>query len=738
MRAHVVFSCSRCGERFSTSDELTAHLEQRHGNTSRRGGAAKRLHASAPPVVAASAARRGSLAAPSVGEDAAKRVSEGAPPVVAGSPVRRSGLAAPPVGDGKPQASLRAIWNPVTLLACAGLVAGAVTLSVAYSWAATHGAGQVQFHLFWAGEFLFLIPAIVRLLSRHASRAERLGLLLMIGLFSYLPKLLRDPSGPLFHDELVHWHQAQVIFGSGEVFVPNSIIGVIQFFPGLHLLTVELRHLTGLSTFLTGSILLAILHVVSLVGVFVVGERLTRSSWVAGLAALIYSLNPSFMFFNSQFAYESLAIVFLIWVIACVVGMQTARSQSGEKDAWFWIGLVLAAGCIVTHHLASYILVVALVVITSVTAARNATSWSDLSLDRSDSRRSLRLTSIFTILVLGGAAAWLILVASSTIVHLAPNFLGGLHQFIALLQHERQSRQLFAKSTLPSYEQLAALLTPVALALGTLGGLRLLWRNRRQAPAASIALGLFGLLYFAAVPLMLTRTGTEGARRTWAYSYLGLCLLIAPFLAAALARARGKPKHGMLTSLVVAVLGVVLIGNVAVQVNSVYMFPGPYVYGSDTRSLTPELLGLTQWFRATQGANQKVVADRYSALALANFGDAQTATPSVSFPIWQLYFLTGLPEPKLVSDLITSNYRFMVIDRRMSQYLSVVGVYFDPNEPSAYVRTSPPLAAALSKYEFLPWVIKIYTSDSLQVYRFDFADYRARSVVPHPVSGLAP
>lgn len=738
MKAHVEFACSRCGERFSTSDELTAHMEQRHGSTSRHGGAAKRLNASAPPAVAAPGARRGSLAAPSEGEDAAKHVSEGAPPVTAGSPVQRSGLAAPPVGDGEPRASLRAVWNPVTLLACAGLVAGAVTLSVAYSWAAAHGSGQLQFNLFWAGEFMFLIPAIVRLLSRQANRAERMGLLLLIGVFNYLPKLLRDPSGPLFHDELVHWHQTQVIFSSGKVFVSNSLLPIIEFFPGLHLLTVELRHLTGLSTFLTGSILLALLHVVSLVGVFVICERLTRSSWVAGIAALIYSLNPSFMFFNSQFSYESLAIVFFVWVIACVVGMQTTPSQSGGKGAWFLIGLVLAAGCIVTHHLATYTLVVTLVAITLVTAARNTTRWSDFSLVRSERRRNLGLTSIFTVLVLAGAAAWVVLVAASTIAYLAPNFLGGLHQFIALLQHERQSRQLFSRSTVPSYEWAAAFLTPVALAIGALGGLRLLWRDRRQASTGSIALGLFGLLYFAAVPLMLTQTGNEGAKRTWAYTYLGLCLLIAPFLAATLASTRGKSKHGLLALAIGALLGVIMVGNVAVQVNPEYRFPGPYVYGSDTRSLTPELLGLTTWFRTTQGGSQRVVADRSSELALANFGDAQTARPSEYFPIWQLYFSAGLPEPKLVSDLMTSNYRFMIIDRRMSQYLSPVGFYFDPSEPLAYVRTSPPPAAALSKYEWLPWVMKIYTSDNLEVYRFDLPNYRARPAVPRPPSGFAP
>jgi hypothetical protein len=724
----LTFTCSHCGKVFASSDELTTHIARRHRRAVRHGEPTKRVDGWVPLTATARPAR-GRLLGP-------RRAGE-APQAAA---VRAAGAA---------RVSRKVAWNPVTLLACAGLIAGAVTLSVAYSWADRHGSGTLQYDLFWAGELLFLVPAMVRLLSRRASRAERLGLLVMIGLFSYLPKLLRDPTSPLFQDELIHWHQAQVMFTSGKVFVPNQLLGIVEYFPGLQLLAVQLRHITGLSTFQVGSVLLALLHIAALVGVFVIVERLSHSSWVAGIAALIYSLNPGFMFFDSQFSYESLSIVFFVWVIAGVVGVQTARGRPGERGAWLTVGLILAAGCIVTHHLATYILVGTLVLIACVTAARNAASRRDLSLIRDESRRKfgfykrerrrrLRLTTVFTILVLAGATVWAALVATGTVAYLSPSIAGGAHQFVSLLRHEQQSRQLFAKSLVPPYERLAAFVTPVALALGALGGMRLLWRHRGQAPPAWLALGLFGLLYFAAVPLMLTQTGSEGARRSWAYSYLGLSLLIAPFLAATLAGAGGKRKRGLLVTLIVVLLGAILVGNVSIQMDAEYRFPGPYVYGSDTRSLTPELLGMTKWFRATQGADQNVVADRDSSLALANFGDAHTAAASASFPIWQLYFWPGLPTPKLVSDLETSDYRYLVVDNRMAHNVPVIGVYFVPNEPQAAQRTSPVPVAALSKYESLPWVTRIYTSNNLEIYRFDFADYAAHPAVASTILGSQP
>ena len=111
--------------------------------------------------------------------------------------------------------------------------------------------------------------------------------------------------------------------------------------------------------------------------------------------------------------------------------------------------------------------------------------------------------------------------------------------------------------------------------------------------------------------------------------------------------------------------------------------------------------------------NQNVVADRYTALALASFGLEWPAGVSCAFPLWKLYFSVHLPGAALLQQLQRSQYRYLVIDKRMARYLPRVGVYFERGEPGAIVRTIPPPAAALDKYETLPWVIKIYQSDNL-------------------------
>jgi hypothetical protein len=85
-------------------------------------------------------------------------------------------------------------------------------------------------------------------------------------------------------------------------------------------------------------------------------------------------------------------------------------------------------------------------------------------------------------------------------------------------------------------------------------------------------------------------------------------------------------------------------------------------------------------------------------------------------------------------DLRGSGWRYFVIDKEMSAFLPRIGVYFEPDEPSARVRTTPPPRGALTKYERLPWTQRIYESDNLVVYRLDFSKLDARAPT-RPVGG---
>lgn len=617
------------------------------------------------------------------------------------------------------------------MLVWAGLLVGIVLVAWAYAYASIVFNTQLQYHVFWLGVLVFTVPAFLRLCSSEVSRAERLAIVVAVALFDYVPKFLRDPQTPLFHDELAHWRQSELLFNSGKLFQDNPVIHIIADFPGLHILTVSLRHLSGISTFQAGTAMMLTLHICSLLGIFVIAERMSNSARVAALAAFLYSINPAYMYFDTEYSYESMAIVFAIWTVAALLMVQEAEGDRPRQAAWFIVGMIVAAGCIVTHHLSSYTTALILVAITGVTAWR---AWRG-----GESRATLVLTAGYTGAVIAGAVAWLVLVAPDTIGYLSPYPIQAWAEILQILSHHSSSRAAFAGSTTPLYEHLSAYLALIIVAIGAAAGL---WLLRRQRPrtAAALALVLFGLLYFPSIPAALTQSGAEGAHRSWAYSYIGLCLLLAPLIPWLLQRVAAwwaAARMAVLGALSVCMV-IVLIGNVGMNVNETYRLPGAFVYGSDTRSLTPELLGLTQWFRSTEGTGRYLVTDRYTGLALAGFGEEWTSSASTGFRVWELFGI-GLkkrwvqrPPDPLPAQLQDSGYQYLVIDKRMADSVPQIGVYFEPDEPGAF-QGRLPTTGILSGYGRLPWAIRIYQSNNLSVYRFNFdALHVAWNLPPKP------
>ena len=72
--------------------------------------------------------------------------------------------------------------------------------------------------LFWLGLLLILVPVTARLTSASPSRNERVGLLVLLGLASYLVKVFRDPFRFLYADEFVHQYNALSILSTHDLF----------------------------------------------------------------------------------------------------------------------------------------------------------------------------------------------------------------------------------------------------------------------------------------------------------------------------------------------------------------------------------------------------------------------------------------------------------------------------------------------------------------------------------------
>ncbi|MEA2348804.1 MAG: hypothetical protein QOG62_2591, partial [Thermoleophilaceae bacterium] len=209
--------------------------------------------------------------------------------------------------------------------------------------------------LFWAGLLVLVLPAAGRLLGTRASRNERLWLVVLLGLGLYTVKVLHSPAGFTLFDEFHHWVTLQDIVSSERLFAHNNVLPASPYYPGLEIVASVLVK-AGLPVWESGVLVVAACRVLLMLSLFLFVERASGSTRLAGAATLIYAANPSFLFFDSQFGYESLGLPLAVFVIYCV-----ARRERGPGTGAFPLTVAILlgiCGVIVTHHVSSIALAI--------------------------------------------------------------------------------------------------------------------------------------------------------------------------------------------------------------------------------------------------------------------------------------------------------------------------------------------------------------------------------------------
>ena len=526
------------------------------------------------------------------------------------------------------------------------------------------------------------------------------------------------------------------VTGSHHLYPANPLLPIVQVFPGQQALIAALHQVTGLSIWVVAELTLLLLHTAAVVGVMALAARLTGSYRAAAASAIVFTTTSNLMFFDSQFSYESIGLPLTVWTLVAAAHAVGRGEPGRRRRSWVGIGAVTGLACVVTHHLSSYILggLLVLIAVAHTVAARRSTGPVS-------SRAARRAAWTLAVVVLAGAGLWLI-PAHQVVGYYSPYVTSGVHQVLHLLNRSGGSRTLFKASTTPVYEQLMAFAgPPILLALAVVA----FRHHRRRLYAlgpAYVVLAVAGVVgYFASLPFALTAFGSEGAHRSWTFSYIGVALLAGPVLEHYLAHrpvdAAGRSGAGRLRAwaggrwvavssrprfwpVLAGTLAVVLlVGNTASSVNVAYRFPGPYVYGSDTRSLTDELMYVTRWFQQTQPPQPGIISDRYTGLPLGGFAGANLAAASEGFPFWEMYFDPSGPPVGLLVAVGYSGYDYLVVDDRMARDVPLLGVYFGYAEPEALTRTKPVPVAALDRYHVQPWATEVLNTDHYSVYRLN-------------------
>ena len=561
----------------------------------------------------------------------------------------------------------------LALLAAAFFASG-VLLALA-EWQAARGGGSAHYYLFWLGYLAAAAPAAWLLVRDATNGATRGALVVALGFWSLVPTLLRTGGTPLFFDEFSHLRMLQDLVHTGH---PVSSTGLLQIgasFPGLELVTSGLYHLSGLSLWLAALTVAGVAHVALLAGVYVLVRDAARSPRAGAIAAVAYSLNPSWLFFDAQFSYETLALPMLVWSLVFALRGTAVRHGTATRRArgtQLALAVLLSGGLVVTHHVTSVVNCAALIGIAVVATVQR--------------RGVLRGATETSALAAWLLAAWAVVlttwrfvdVGHPLLVYLGPTFhlSQQLRQLLSLLGLGAglPAHSAFASSSAPFFEVACAYLMLPVLLVAFVWAVWGLASVRRTLTPLAYVMVLLGALFFVSLPLASAAAYSESVHRSWAYSFLGLAVVLGLAGAAALDgrlsitfRHRGlwpppARAHRSLRPIVAACALVVAIGGVSVGTSTSYRFGGPVAPETDPLYVGTQTAMLAQWFAHNTTAHDVVFGDRYVVRPIAIASPVRIAKPGGSEA---LLFLTRTVPARAVGAYLRDRVTYVVVNRHL-------------------------------------------------------------------------
>ncbi|GIW07998.1 MAG: hypothetical protein KatS3mg060_2803 [Dehalococcoidia bacterium] len=584
-------------------------------------------------------------------------------------------------------------------VASVAVITGAALCLVAAAYSLARWGSPFAMPLYWLGIAEIVAPIVVYLASSSPRRRDRLMAVALLYLALFAVKALQNPLELTYFDELLHWRTALDIIESGRLFEENSLLPASPLFPGLEIVTSALVNLGEIPLHLAGLIVVGAARVLFALSLFLLFELASRSARVAGVAVALYAGNPNFVYFGSQFAYESLALP-----LAAFALYLTARTaQERFANPRLWIALIGTLACVtVTHHVTSYVLLLFLIF------------WSTLALVIPGAPRQ-RLVLVPTVLLAGFVVFWAAMVATTTPEYVAAPVTRGVQDLARLVGGEAPPRELFRSASgesAPLFDQALGYLSVLLVVLGIPVGAWTLWR-RESPDALRLALTAPALAYPVTLVLRFVSVGSELASRTVAFLYVGIAFVLAVGLVWGPWRrwARGGGK-AVTAGWVVAIIA----GGIVVGWPNWGRLPGPYLVSADTRSIEAEGRAAAEWTRETLGPHNRLAADRINRLLQTAYGDQRIvhglADGVELAPVFQSEEF-GAREIEL---LRRGRVRYLLVDRRLSTALPVLGMYFDPTEPGAFGYVQPISRTALDKLDGLFGIDKIYDSGNIAIY----------------------
>lgn len=620
---------------------------------------------------------------------------EAAAPVVA--PARGPMQQAAPE-DARPVAAIawssRTLLGPLLLLMAVGVFVMAVAANLGRLGNTGVGAQLV----WYAGLVVIFLPAALRILARSTPQVERIVAVVSLGLTLQVSRLVLNPTRFVFHDEFIHADTLRQIESSGHLFTFNPLLPVSAYYPGLEIVTDAVRSLTGLPVSAAAVLTLLVARLVMVLAIIGLISAIGGSRRAGAVGALVYLANPQLLFFNSQYSYQTLALPLAVF---CVYLVATRRRGS----RWSLVLPIAAtAAVVVTHHLTAVLLIGAYALWLVAVVIRGGKLRAAIR-DRID----LAILTVWGVVALGLS----VLNPGNPLAPYLEAIFGSSSAQLIGLSEGQSAKPLFADSAgtgpLPAEQLLliASVLLSMASLLVVLGFIRTSWRAARPL---AIALGIVGLLYPVVPGGHLTSATAEVGDRASGFVFIGLAAAIGMWWWAR--KRRPRTVVALALAVTVTFLGSVVLGSGPAS----GQLPGPYQVSADARSVDADNIAAATWQATGLPADSVVYGDRVSGLLAAADGGQRTV----------LHVSTGLDvsrlllAPTFTSDDVAlirkAELDYLIVDERLSTGLPHQQFYIESGEYGGQDRTNPLTAAAVTKFEAVAGVTRVYDNGSIVIY----------------------
>lgn len=555
--------------------------------------------------------------------------------------------------------------------------------------------------LFWIAQILIFSPPAARFVSRNISRTEGVGLIILLSIGTYLANYLRSPILFRAFDEFLHWRTAYDIIRSQALFTPNSMLPISPFYPGIENVTAALVSLTGLNIMDASSIILVTARLIMLLGLFLLFERLSGSVRTAGIGTLIYMGSSTFLYFDAQYGYESLALPLAIMVVFMLY--RRGVHEKHWRPGWNILIANIAFAVIATHHITTYMLV-AFILIWACT---------DIFINIREGITNNPLDIGFWTFVV--SAIWIMTVARSTIDYLTPFINDSINSFYSVVVGNTQARELFVDSagrSAISVDQVFAIASVLVLVGGLAIGFWYWWLHYKKN-AFTIALMLVAIVYPALPVMRLSGGSWEMANRLSGFVFTGLAFIVALGLVKF-----PLPARWLIIRQWAVVVGITIafLGGVVAGASPDARLPQPYRAAASERSVDNEGAMAAEWARTVLGSNNRMAADRTITNLMGSYGDQRMIVDLYDHVSISGIFVNYNFTPSHRKIIKEMKIQYLVVDIRITKELSTIGYYFESWEQTMFPFVPPINLFALEKFDYIPDISRVYDSGDIHVY----------------------